>query len=189
MSKKVAFLKVLSLTLLCAFSFIQQSQAQGEIFHFETPDYKVESTDEYTRLEITNLDKAGEIYTRIRIPESEQTFGTLTNNKFKAFSNVTSDLFFFCGIIENNPFACYFQIKKVKSERLFESPTATSLKLTPSSDSQKWAEALPLQNAQDGRSISALIIDNFMETYCEKSSATGETLCHVTIYKNGKAGL
>lgn len=143
-------------------------------------DYIVTSDENYTRLQIINEALGLKIYELMRLPETKQKDGL---SQFKTFSNVTSDLFFFCGTQEKNPFACYIQIKKVPSDRLFESPSTTSLKLNLASDSVKWADALPQQSGSNPRSISALILENYLETYCEKSSLNDEAVCHVTIYK------
>ncbi len=186
MIKSAQYFKMLILMIFGLSLFLVEAQADDQI----TPaDYRSYSTNEHTRLEIVNVQKAQEIYNLMRLPELEQTPTPAENNKFKSFSNSTSDFFFFCGAVEGNSFVCYFQIKKVASDRLFESPSATSLKLNTASDSEKWSEILPAQTSPDGRNISSFIIENYLETYCEKSSANGETICHVTIYKKDKAEL
>ena len=182
------FLKMLILLAALAFSAASDASTAPRL---KSEDYTVVSTEQYTRIDIIKKEAAQNIYALMRLPEAEQENQNGSKSKFKSFvnkpnDNKPTDLFFWCGTTETNDFSCYFQIQKNPSERLFESPMATSLKLNALSDSKKWMEALPLQADPNSRVISSLIIENFLETYCEQSSLNNEDICHVTIYKEAE---
>ncbi|MEK6773567.1 MAG: hypothetical protein AABY64_06485 [Bdellovibrionota bacterium] len=184
MFKSANFLKMLILLSALAFSAaVDASALFPQQDPLASPDYVVSSNDLYTRLEVVNQQISEKIYSSMRLPETEQRGENNVTSKFKSFVNNATDIFFFCGNIENTSYSCYIQIKKTNSDRLFESPSTTSLKLDAKSDSKKWSEALPARGNPADRIISSLIIENFLETYCEKSSMNNEEICHITIYK------
>ncbi len=178
------------LILLAALAFSAASDASVTPL-LQPGDYTVVSTDLYTRIDIVKKEAAQNVYASMRLQEVEQENQSGSKSKYKSFVNKPNDnkppdLFFWCGTTETSDYSCYFQIQKNETERLFESPLATSLKLNAVSDSKKWMEALPLQGNPNSRIISALIIENFLETYCEESSLNNEDICHVTIYKEAE---
>lgn len=193
LNKPDNFIKMLLLLSALAFSATADALYRPCPPKQVTSDYSVTSTDHYTRIDILNLQMAQNIYSAMRLQEEEHGNQNGGKSKYKSFANKPNDnkptdFLFFCGTTESSTFSCYFQIEKNDTDRLFESPSVTSLKLNAVSGSKQWTESLPLSTDTSGRIISILIIENYLETYCEKSSLNDEELCHITIYKkNGKS--